>query len=154
MKLPKAVLGVVKEAARHVLRRPVVGIVALAATHDGRWVLIRRADTSQWALPESTVEWGETLMSSIRRELAEEAGVEVISLGELLGVYSRPDRDFRFHAITVVVRAKVTKPVREPKNPMEIREVGLFETADLPATLSHEMTDMLRDALAGKVVWE
>jgi 8-oxo-dGTP diphosphatase len=154
VKLPKAVLGVVKEAARHVLRRPVVGIVALAATHDGRWVLIRRADTGQWALPGGTVEWGETLMSSIRRELAEEAGVEVISLGELLGVYSRPDRDFRFHAITVVVRAKVTKPVREPKNPMEIREVGLFETADLPATLSHEMTDMLRDALAGKVVWE
>lgn len=154
MKIPRALFGIVKETARHVLRRPVVGVVALAATPDGRWVLIRRSDTGQWALPGGTVEWGETLSSCIRRELAEEAGVELIAREELLGVYSRPDRDFRFHAVTVVVRAKVTTPVRPPKNPMEILEVGLFETAQLPEALSHEMTDMLSNALAGKVVWE
>jgi 8-oxo-dGTP diphosphatase len=132
----------------------VVGIVALAATHDGRIVLIRRRDTGQWALPGGTVEWGEPLDACVRRELAEEAGVEVISTGDLLGVYSRPDRDFRFHAVTVVVRAKVTEPMRAPKNPAEIVEVGLFESAELPETLSHEMTDMLHNALQGKVVWE
>ncbi len=136
------------------LRRPVVGIVAVASTHDGSLVLIRRQDTGQWALPGGTVEWGEPLEVCIRRELAEEAGVEVISVGDLLGVYSRPDRDFRFHAVTIVVRAKVTEPVRPPKNPVEIAEVGLFHTDELPEALSHEMTDMLHNALKGKVVWE
>jgi len=153
-RLPRAALTIVKEAARHVLRRPVVGIAAAAVTADGRWVLIRRTDTGQWALPGGTVEWGETLQTCIRRELAEEAGVEVISLGQLLGVYSHPDRDFRFHAITVVVRAKVTSPLRPPANPVEISEVGLFEEHELPQELSHQMTDMLKNAVKGQVCWE
>jgi 8-oxo-dGTP diphosphatase len=154
LKVPKALYGFVKEGARHVLRRPVVGVVALAASADGRYVLIRRADTGQWALPGGTVEWGETLQRCIRRELAEEAGVEVISLGELVGLYSRPDRDFRFHAVTAVVRAKVTEPLRKPSNPVEITEVGLFQVQELPSVLSHQMSDMLSNALAGKVIWE
>jgi 8-oxo-dGTP diphosphatase len=154
MKVPKALYGFIKEAARHVLRRPVVGVVALATTHDGRVVLIRRTDTDQWALPGGTVEWGETLQTCIRRELAEEAGVEVIATGELLGVYSRPDRDFRFHAVTAVVRARVTEPLRRPSNPVEISEVRLFSVGELPQALSHQMTDMLSNALAGKVAWE
>jgi 8-oxo-dGTP diphosphatase len=137
-----------------VLRRPVVGITALARVHDGRCVLIRRKDTGDWALPGGTVEWGETLASCIRRELMEEAGVEVIALDDLLGVYSRPERDFRFHAVTVVVRAKVTLPLIAPKNPLEIMEVGLFEVDALPPTLSHQMTDMLSNGLTGKVTWE
>ncbi len=154
MRIPKALFTIGKEAARHVLRRPVLGITAVATIADGRFLLVRRGDTGQWALPGGTVEWGETLERCIRRELAEEAGVEVISVGELSGVYSHPDRDFRFHAVTVVVRAKVTEPLRKPKNPLEITEVGLFQQNDLPGVLSHEMTDMLNNALQGKVVWE
>jgi 8-oxo-dGTP diphosphatase len=154
MRIPVALYGFVKEAARHILRRPVVGITAVARVHDGRCVLIRRKDTGDWALPGGTVEWGETLASCIRRELMEEAGVEVIALDDLLGVYSRPERDFRFHAVTVVVRAKVTLPLVAPKNPLEIIEVGLFEVDALPSTLSHQMTDMLSNGLSGKVTWE
>lgn len=154
MQVPKAFFTLLKEATRHVLRRPVVGIVALARTRDGKVVLIRRRDTGKWALPGGTVEWGETLQSCVRRELHEEAGVEVVSTGELLGVYSHPDRDWRFHAITVVVAARVTTPLREPKNPLEILEVGMFDVVDLPGLLSHDMTDMLKNALANQVVWE
>ncbi|HEX2730482.1 MAG TPA: NUDIX domain-containing protein [Polyangiaceae bacterium] len=154
MRVPLALYDFVKEAARHILRRPVVGVTAIARAADGRYVLIRRSDTGQWALPGGTVEWGETLERCIRRELLEEAGVEVISLAELLGVYSRPERDFRFHAVTVVVRAKVTLPLRPPKNPVEIAEVGLFHEAELPQTLSHQMTDMLVNGISGKVTWE
>ena len=44
--------------------------------------------------------------------------------------------------------------MRKPKNPLEIVDVGLFAEDELPAHLSHEMTDMLNNALQGKVVWE
>jgi 8-oxo-dGTP diphosphatase len=60
-------------------------VVAVAKTKDDKVVLIRRRDTGKWALPGGTIEWGETLAQCIRRELREEAGVEVISLGELCG---------------------------------------------------------------------
>ena len=75
-RVPRGVLAIVKEATRHLLRRPVVGIAAAARTDDGRWLLVRRADVGQWALPGGTLEWGETLRASIVRELAEEAGVD------------------------------------------------------------------------------
>ncbi len=143
-----------KEVARHLLRRPVVGIAAAARVADGRWLLIRRGDTGGWALPGGTLEWGETLRDSIRRELLEEAGAELVSLGKVLGVYSRPDRDARFHAVTIVVEAAVHEPTRAPDNPVEISEVRLFREDELPRELSHGMTDMLRDAVRGGEVWE
>lgn len=154
MRIPLGLWSIVKEAARHVLRRPVLGIAAAARTQDGRWVLVRRTDTGEWALPGGTVEWGETLRSAIRRELAEEAGVDVIALGELSGVYSAPERDARFHAVTVVVHARVTEPDRPPLNPAEIAEVGVFTDDRLPSTLAHGMTVMLDDARAARIAWE
>jgi 8-oxo-dGTP diphosphatase len=141
------VFGLLREATRHVLRHPVVGIAAAARTEDGRWLLIRRRDTGGWALPGGTLEWGETLSEAMTRELFEEAGVELIGSCELFSVYSRPDRDYRFHAVTVLVTALVSEPRRAPKNPLEIAEVGLFASSDLPPTLSMGMTDMLSDVL-------
>jgi 8-oxo-dGTP diphosphatase len=146
--LPRSVLGLAKEVARHVLQRPVVGIAAAARTSDGRWVLIRRGDTGTWALPGGTLEWGETLRTALARELEEEAGITRAELGRVVGVYSRPDRDPRFHAVTVVVEARVDAPTAAPMNPLEIREVGLFADADLPA-LAMGMDDMLAAARRG-----
>lgn len=154
MDLAKSLLGIVKEATRHLLRRPVIGVVAVAKTKDNKLLLIRRRDTGRWALPGGTVEWGETLQSCVRRELREEAGVEVIHLGQLSGVYSHPDRDWRFHAVTIVVEAVVTTPITQPKNPLEIIEVGMFDVNELPKPLSHNMEDMVNNTLAGKVTWE
>lgn len=139
--------ALVREATRHVLRHPVVGVAAAARTADGRWLLIRRCDTGGWALPGGTLEWGETLSQAVERELLEEAGVERIGSCELFSVYSRPERDYRFHAVTILVTALVDEPRRMPKNPLEIAEVRLFAADDLPATLSMGMTDMLGDVL-------
>jgi len=144
----------VKEVARHLLRRPVVGVVVVARTADGRWLLIRRGDTGQWALPGGTLEWGETLRQAAARELAEETGVERVTLGGLLGVYSAPERDERFHAVTVVVDAKVEAPVRAPMNPVEVTEVRLFTESELPTVLAHGMSLMLENARHGTQFWE
>jgi 8-oxo-dGTP diphosphatase len=154
LRIPRGLFGIVKEAARHLLRRPVVGIAAYACTADGRVVLIRRGDTGEWALPGGTLEWGERLRSSIERELLEEAGVELVSLDEHPSVYSDPARDLRFHAVTVVVRARVSEPRRPPMNPMEILEVGLFEPDALPSPLAHGMSDMVEHARRGGGFWE
>jgi 8-oxo-dGTP diphosphatase len=145
----RAMLGIVKEAARHLLRRPVIGIVAAATCPDGRWLLIKRP-SGLWALPGGTLEWGEMLDPAIRRELDEEAGVETLSVDGLVGVYSDPKSDSRFHAVTVVVRVRVSMPNKPAKNPLEIRDVRLFPTDELPSPLAYGMTDMLADALAGR----
>lgn len=143
-----------REVVRHVLRRPVVGCAVFARTRDGRVLLIRRGDSGRWALPGGTLEWGETLEQSAVRELEEEAGVTEMRLGRLIGVYSRPDRDPRFHAVTVVVEAEIAEPTRPPVNPLEILEARLFERSALPEPLSHNMSAMLDDAFGGVTRFE
>jgi len=147
--LPKGALGILHEVSRHLLRRPVTGVAAAARTADGRWLLIRRGDTGTWALPGGTLEWGETLRTALGRELLEEAGVESFEVERLVGVYSRPDRDIRFHAVTVVALCSVAAPVRPPMNELEIREVGLFAADAIPDPLAMGMSDMLRAAREG-----
>jgi len=147
-RLPKGVLVLMKEAARHLLRRPVIGIAAAARTRDGKWVLIKRADTGTWALPGGTLEWGETLRESLMREMEEEAGISGVVPSRVVGVYSRPDRDPRFHGVTVVVLCEVEAPTARPTNPAEILEVGLFADADVPE-LAFGMRDMLEAAQRG-----
>ena len=154
MRIPSGLWKLTKEVARHVLRRPVIGIAALARTPDGRIVLIRRSDSGQWAMPGGTLEWGETLRSALDRELREEIGTRLVSMGELLGVYSRPDRDPRFHAVTLIVEVTVAPPSFPPDNPLEILEVRAFAEADLPSVLSHGMTEMLNNARLGQRHWE
>lgn len=154
VRIPSGMLKIVKEVARHLLRRPVIGVVAAARTSDGRLLLIRRADSGKWALPGGTLEWGENLRDAITRELFEETGATVLSLGELLGVYSAPWRDPRFHAVTVVVAARVSEPDQSRVNPVEVSEVGLFRDDELPRDYSHGMDEVVANVVSKKAVWE
>ncbi|HEX6276804.1 MAG TPA: NUDIX domain-containing protein [Polyangiaceae bacterium] len=153
MKIPAGLFRIGKEVLRHLLRRPVVGIAAAARTPDGRWLLVRRSDTGGWALPGGTLEWGESFRVALERELKEETGAPLQSLGRLVGVYSAPHRDPRFHAVTIVVEASVGVPAAA-ENPAEIVEVRAFSDAELPSELSHGMSDMLEDARTGRTTWE
>jgi 8-oxo-dGTP diphosphatase len=141
--IPKAAYGIVHEATRHLLRRPVVGVAAVGRTPDGRFLLIRRADTGTWCLPGGTLEWGERLSVGLGRELEEEAGVVEHEVVRVLGAWSEPGRDPRFHAVTIGVECKVAPPVKPPKNPLEIREARLFAESELPSSLAFEFEDIL-----------
>lgn len=154
--LPRHMTGLFHEISRHLLKRPVVGICALASTKDGRVLLVRRGDTGEWALPGGTLEWGEMLSTALPREIEEETGATVLSTGAVTGIYSRPDRDFRFHSVTICVLAQVGDEVRGPKNALEIREAKLFPPNALPRPLSMGHEDILTDALRadGQVVLE
>ena len=89
------------------------------------------------------------------RELLEEAGVESAEVGRVVGVFSRPDRDPRFHAVTIVVTATVEPPKRPPMNSLEIREARLFADDELPKELAMTMSEYLEAARTeGPVVFE
>ncbi len=147
--LPNSAFGILREITRHVLRHPVVGVLGVARDEAGRYLLIRRSDTGTWGMPGGTLEWGETLRTALEREVYEETGATVTKIGRLVGVYSRPDRDPRFHAVTVAVEVTVDARRLGPANPLEILEARLFERDEIPAALAMGTEDMLRDALEG-----
>lgn len=149
MRIPAGAFTVVKEILRHVLRRPVVGIAIVGRDAEGRVLLVRRADTGEWALPGGTLEWGETLRSCLVRELREECNARAEGEIALVGVYSEPARDPRFHGVTVVAACAVVSDAPRAENPVEIREVRFFEARQIPAKLAFGMQDMLKNALDG-----
>jgi 8-oxo-dGTP diphosphatase len=102
-------------------------------------------------MPGGTIDWGETVTEALVRELREETGAKVLEVGRLVGVYGRPDRDLRFHAVTVVVEVTVSAAVLRAENPLEIREVALFGREEIPIDLAMGTADMLRDAMEGKL---
>jgi 8-oxo-dGTP diphosphatase len=150
VRIPTGAFVLLKEVLRHVLRRPVVGVAVVARDEGGRYLLVRRADTGTWALPGGTLEWGETLRSCIDRELREETNAAPRSEPALVGVYSEPWRDPRFHGVTVLAECRVAAPDPKAENPVEILEARFFTEAELPAEMAFGMKDMLDVVRLGK----
>jgi ADP-ribose pyrophosphatase YjhB (NUDIX family) len=82
---------------------PIVGVGAVVVK-DGRAVIIKRGNEpykGQWSIPGGRVEFGESLVDAVRREMREETGLEV-HVGPLLGVFERivPDEGrIRYHYV-------------------------------------------------------
>ena len=139
----QTVLGVI-------FRHPVTGTTIIPRLADGRIVLVRRRDNGLWGLPGGLVDWGEDIPTTVRRELTEETGLEVVKISRLLGVYSAPDRDPRIHSICITVEAEVTGKM-QVRDTQEISEVRAFDLSDLPeGKLSHDHNRQLQDYFSGQ----
>lgn len=132
------------------LHHPLTGTCVIPVLPDGRIVLVNRRDNGRWACPGGMVDWGENIPSTVKRELMEETGLELVKINRLVGVYSELDRDHRFHSICVVVSADV-QGTFEIEDSIEIKDVKAFESNALPfGELSHDFDRILQDYLNGQ----
>jgi ADP-ribose pyrophosphatase len=81
-----------------------------------------------YALPGGFVEVGETVEKAVLREVKEETGLDA-QIVKLLGVYSEPNRDLRFHVVSVVF---VLDAFGEPKGGDDAKKAVVFPIEDLP----------------------
>ncbi|MBD2091635.1 NUDIX hydrolase [Microcoleus sp. FACHB-1515] len=140
----------VQTAIGVIFRHPITGTSIIPVLPDGRIVLVQRHDNGRWSLPGGIVDWGEEISASVQRELKEETGLELLKINRLVGVYSAPDRDPRFHSICVVVEAAV-QGTMQVHDKLEIRDVQAFLPTALPiGTLSHDHDRQLQDYLNGQ----
>jgi 8-oxo-dGTP diphosphatase len=135
-----------------ILRHPLVGTSIIPVLPDGRIVLIQRRDNGKWSLPGGMVDWGEDLPTCIRRELLEETGLTLTTITRLVGIYSEPDRDPRFHCLCVVAAAEVTGEFAI-QDELEVMDVKAFAIAEIPyGQLSHDNDRQFQDYLSGSTV--
>ncbi|MBF0147258.1 MAG: NUDIX hydrolase [Magnetococcales bacterium] len=108
-------------------------------------VLIERKNPPHgWAIPGGFVDRGERVELAARREALEETGLTV-TLTTLLGLYSAPNRDPRFHTVTAlyVARAHGTPVAMD-----DAKSVAIHDIDRLPQHLAFDHDLMLADYLA------
>ena len=109
-------------------------------------VVIRRKNPpTGLALPGGFVDVGERVEAALVREMKEETHLDVSDL-ELLGVYSDPARDNRFHTVSVVYVCKATG---EPRGGDDAKTAEVFPLDRLPMDdLVFDHKEIIRDYLA------
>ncbi|ACK67621.1 NUDIX hydrolase [Rippkaea orientalis PCC 8801] len=141
----KTIMGII-------FRHPITGATIIPILPDGRIVLIRRQDTGQWGLPGGIIDWGEDVLTTVKRELSEETGLDLLTIRRLVGVYSSPDRDPRIHSISILIEAEVTGTLAI-RDSLEVLAVEAFDKDHLPlGNLSHDHDRQLVDYLQGLTV--
>jgi 8-oxo-dGTP diphosphatase len=121
--------------SREYPERPVVGVGGVVIA-DGRALLIRRGHPpleGEWSIPGGKLEVGETLLDAVRRELAEETGIEV-RVGDLIEVFERifPDGEGqpRYHYVIVDYLCEVIGGSARAGS--DVTDVAWAEESELP----------------------
>ena len=116
----------------------------VCAIRDGKVLLIHRRNPPHgWALPVGFIDYGEPAETASARELQEETGLRATSL-RLVGVYSAPGRDSRFHTLTVVYRAEVEGELAAGDDASDAR---WFALDALPDPIAFDHRQVIVDAL-------
>ena len=100
---------------------------------EGRVLLVRHGYRPGWWFPGGGVEWGETLLVALARELEEEVGVTLTAEPELHGIFSNFANFQGDHIAVFVVRHWQRRG--DYRKLGEIAEAGMFAVHDLPENI-------------------
>jgi 8-oxo-dGTP pyrophosphatase MutT (NUDIX family) len=108
-----------------------LGVRAVVLDGDSRVFLVKHSYITGWHLPGGGVEVGETFRDALRRELAEEAGIELLAEPALHGLFFNSHVSRRDHVAVYLIRHFRQDRLPEPNH--EIVACGFFAAAELPA---------------------
>ncbi len=97
-------------------------------TFKGIVLIERKNEPRGLALPGGFVDVGERVEDALVREMKEETNLDV-TISRVLGIYSDPKRDPRFHTASVVY---VAQAKGEPKGGDDAKEAKLYSLDALP----------------------
>ena len=124
-----------------------VGVVALTRDDEGRILVLKHTyrPDMPWGLPGGGLRAGETLEDCLRREVREEAGIEV-EIGNLLSAASHPDR--KLVDMIFECRPLPGQTIDNFKPNAEISEARWVTMDDLPKGMSRGQRRLLHVALS------
>jgi ADP-ribose pyrophosphatase YjhB (NUDIX family) len=121
-----------------------VSVAGVVVRDDGRVLVIQRRDNGHWEPPGGVLELDETFDEGVRREVAEETGVQV-EVGQLTGVYKNLSRGI----VALVFRCRPA--AGEATATDESRRVAWFTRDEVSRHMAPAYAIRVLDALDGGV---
>lgn len=122
-------------------RNPTPTVDIIIEVNGGIVLIERKHEPQGWALPGGFVDYGESVEAAAVREAMEETML-VVSLTDLLYVYSNPARDQRQHTMSTVFVAVASG---EPRAADDAKNVRVVDPDDLPDELCFDHRRILSD---------
>lgn len=126
------------------------GIVEIyndAGVFEGIVLIERLNNPKGLALPGGFVDIGETVETAVVREMKEEISLDV-TIKSLLGVYSDPKRDSRFHCVSIVY---VCEAFSVPVGADDAKEAFVYPLDNIPYDkLVFDHAQIIREYCAAK----
>ena len=110
-----------------------MGVQAVVTKAQDQILLIRHGYSPGWHFPGGGVEWRETLLAALAREVEEETGVVVRGQPRLHGVFANFEAAPSDHIALYVVQDWEQRHIPSPS--FEIQEQRFFPLTALPAEL-------------------
>lgn len=138
-------MGYIMDLRAHVGHAPLIQVGASVFIEDkqGRILLQLRTDNRQWSFSAAgSMEPGESLEDTARRELLEETGLTAHAL-ELYGVYAGPEEHYFYPNGDEVYNVEFAYTCRDWSGTLqcqegEVEDLRFFGLDELPATLSNQ----------------
>ena len=133
------------------------GVRALIRDEHGRALFIRRSDNGRWGMPAGGMELRETVLETLRREVNEETGLDVVS-ATLIAIYSGARYAFksaygdRYQGLVFAFRVDEWSGelVKETEETTDARFLDAADHADVYAWYRQFLDDVA--AFAGDVI--
>lgn len=118
---------------------------------EGGIVMIERTNPPLgFALPGGFVDYGETVEDAVKREVKEETSLDFLDF-KLLGVYSEPKRDARFHTVSIVFYGKGKGRLKAAS---DAKNAKVYKLNSLPEKIAFDhrkiIEDYIKQAETGK----
>ncbi len=115
-------------------RSKTLGVRAIVIDGTGRVFLVKHSYISGWYLPGGGVEIGESVLSALARELAEEGNIQLTGVPRLHGIFLNKRISKRDYVVLFVVRD--FRQDEPPLPDLEIIAHGFFSLDALPEETS------------------
>ena len=142
----KNISGYINYISKKITQGPFLTVDGIVRYKGGIVMVERKNPPFGWALPGGFVDYAESAESAVVREIKEETNLDFVDFRQFK-VYSQPQRDPRFHTVSVVFAGKGKGTLKASS---DAKNVKIFKPNRLPQIIAFDHRRIIQDYLMSK----